>query len=242
MTAGAGPLARWNTVVRFSTEEAGVSANAASSAPAPRTSDLCSGIISFCSPNTARIASGSRRRWRGPRPPARSAVPGCRRRGRRPIAGAQPVTLFGALSVVCELTLLGRFDKSTMVKTVNKKGDIDHVTCLISQPVIILTLPSELHYISFTGTLPTITRVRFRLLRSAWRINIETLNCLAIADATDPSEAEVNLARGQVGILEADQDNIIRVTDVGASILCDFSEGVGFRGNAKVTNLSYNLL
>ncbi len=97
------------------------------------------------------------------------------------------------------------------------------------------TLPWRILYVSFTGTLPRITRIRMKLLGIGFKLTALSTQCLYRSRETSPAfgEAMVNETTGEVTELAADRTRPIPKSSGG--IICPSQFFV--EGNARVTAL-----
>jgi hypothetical protein len=158
----------------------------------------------------------------------------------------RPLTFNAAgRTISCPITLTGRFASSTIAKEiVRNQGSITAVNPVTagepnpctggSITVLTETLPWEVRYASFAGTLPNISRIRLRLVGVRFQINAGGTVCLAGTTAAEPSLGEINLAAGGVAQrLIADETAGIRL---GGGFLCSLAGNSFFQGTGTVTN------
>ena len=125
-------------------------------------------------------------------------------------------------TVECEVTVEGSFHERTIAKT---SGSLTgYVTGARVSPrcrrgeatVLTETLPWHVQYDNFTGTLPTITSIRARVIGLAFRSGLFGISCLSRSALAEPATITFNREAGGV-ISSATAGGAIRTTcgDVG---------------------------
>lgn len=138
----------------------------------------------------------------------------------------------GGTTVRCAATLEGEFDTLAVAKTAGT--NIGYVTRASlgactggSATVLTGTLPWELNYEAFTGTLPNIASIRQALLRAAFQVRNEIATCLARSEASHPLYVISSTTREARGLLEMPS---LRMEEgqslpLGGGFLCEFATG-----------------
>ena len=157
--------------------------------------------------------------------------------------------LEGAGNIIeCPVTLEGTFSTSTITKRAGTaigsitRAAVASASCTGgSARVLTETLPWDIQYSSFAGTLPAITTITVRLLRAAFAIHpTGSLTCLAQTEASHPAVGIINLGAGtgtlrKITSLEAERTAGIPLRGEGG--LCTFGGEGHFSGNGSVTVL-----
>jgi hypothetical protein len=147
--------------------------------------------------------------------------------------------------ITCPITLLGQFIERTLPKRPNSKvGVIRHVErretprppCTGGTATVNTgTLPWTVNYVSFRGTLPTITSIRLALIGVSFRVSTGSTGCEAGTTERNPAFGEVQVGTGgRVEGLRADETATI---PLGGSFICSFAGNSTFSGNGSVLNL-----
>lgn len=148
----------------------------------------------------------------------------------------------GGNTVTCRVTLEGSFTRRTTVKRDNEViGKVTRAALTTpctggSATVLTATLPWEVQYDSFTGTLPNIESVILDLNRASFQIQIQGIEpCLAVTETNEPGRGigAVN-ASGELTTLRADPN--ARIGTRGG-FLCSFAGKGSFEGTANATVL-----
>ena len=135
---------------------------------------------------------------------------------------SQRLSFNAAVRIECEVTLLGSFHENTITKTPGLLvGHITHASvdsegCNNGEAFVQEeSLPWEVNYESYAGTLPNITRVRLQLINAAFEIESGLgPHCLAITSRANPAAGEILLdEESHAASLAADPDNRIPITD-----------------------------
>jgi hypothetical protein len=154
----------------------------------------------------------------------------------------RPLTFEAAgTRIECNVTLLGKFDSSTIAKTTDKKGTITHADLSLpctggTATILRETLPWDVNYVSFVGTLPNITSVRVALIRASFRVDPTSVflpACLVRTTAEHPATGDIVISRGLVTGLRANEETRIPLP----SGLCELAGESDFVGTGNVTNL-----
>jgi hypothetical protein len=155
---------------------------------------------------------------------------------------SERITFGGLLETECNLTLLGHLDESTIPKTPNPIGDIDHAELGECEPApasrLLANFPWDITYQSFDGRLPTIGRVRLLTIGMAILMNFGAFAmCLFVTTSGAPTAGEAVIGAGStVTGFDLDQDEDIPLTDLpGFSFLCRDNESF-LNGTGDVEN------
>lgn len=144
----------------------------------------------------------------------------------------------GGRSVSCPVTLEG----SLQIATLNKRAgtSLGRVTgaavgtCTRNSMTILReTLPWEVQYSSFGGTLPNITSVTLNVLGLSFQVNLEGIICLARTSASQPARYIAELSSGRFTSLRADESATI---ETGGGLFCALFSPPSFSGTATVTS------
>jgi hypothetical protein len=144
-------------------------------------------------------------------------------------------------TIECNVTLLGRFESSTIAKTPGKKGIIRHADLTLpcnggTATILRETLPWDVNYVSFAGILPNIASVRVSLIKASFRVDPTSVflpACLVRTTAETPATGDLLLTRGTVTGLRANEETRIPLP----SGLCEIAGDSTFSGTGNVTNL-----
>jgi len=98
---------------------------------------------------------------------------------------------FSGREARCPVTFEGTFERSSIVKSPSSRvGRVIGAavgTCTRNTATFLReTLPWELDYNSFTGTLPSIASVSLNLIRASFSANLEGIECLAQSRSDQP--------------------------------------------------------
>lgn len=127
----------------------------------------------------------------------------------------------GNFPISCPVTLEGSFHSRTMAKVRDalsayiSRAVVNNEACSEGHATILTeTLPWHVTYQSFTGSLPSITTVRYKLLGAAFRIEPTFgVACLARSSAMFPAAGNATReARGAITSLTPDSSLAIPVT------------------------------
>lgn len=125
----------------------------------------------------------------------------------------------GGVSITCPVTLEGSFLERTSIKVRDalsaKITNATVGTCREgSATILAATLPWDVTYQSFTGTLPNITSVRYALLNAAFQVEPGLgIVCLARTSRTFPAAGDATRdANGRITSLSADSSLSIPTT------------------------------
>lgn len=145
-------------------------------------------------------------------------------------------------TITCRLTLEGSFTTRTTVKRDNEViGKITRAA--LSSPctggsvsVLTATLPWEVQYDSFTGTLPSIRSVIFDIVGASYQIQTPGVEpCLFISETNEPMRGIASVAAsGELTTFAADRN--ARIGTRGG-FLCAFAGKGSFEGTANATVL-----
>ncbi|HZV73421.1 MAG TPA: hypothetical protein VFF79_06875 [Conexibacter sp.] len=139
----------------------------------------------------------------------------------------------GGIEIACAVTMEGSFHASTIAKTTGSL--VGYITRAIQAPietclknnvtnVVVLTasLPWHVRYDSFTGTLPSITGIRFQTVGVAILVTSFGASCLYRSTAASPAFGIANReAGGGISGLQADSASEIPLASGG--FLCPAS-------------------
>jgi hypothetical protein len=136
-----------------------------------------------------------------------------------------PIFDNGIAEVHCEaITLLGSFHSATITKVTNALiGFINSARLSPAERcsggsvrLLAETLPWHFRYGGFTGTLPSITSIRFRIIGFSFNIIHELIECLYRSTEEHPAAIIANLeSRGAVATVRADESLRIPTTSFG---------------------------
>jgi len=127
----------------------------------------------------------------------------------------------GNFPITCPVTLEGSFHSATLQKVLNAtvaqitRAIVNDPACSEGHATILgESLPWDVTYQSFTGTLPNINGVRHKLINAAFQIEPGLgIVCLAQASNTFPAAGDANRdARGNITSLTPDSSLAIPVT------------------------------
>jgi len=148
-----------------------------------------------------------------------------------------PLTLEAAgLEARCPVTLEGTFERSSIAKrTTENIGRVTGAavgTCTRNRATALTeTLPWEVRYSSFAGTLPNITSVSMNLIRASFRANLEGIECLAASRAEQPAGGIATIgAGGAITGFRADETRGIETT---GGFFCTIGGRARFAGSAS---------
>jgi hypothetical protein len=116
----------------------------------------------------------------------------------------------GGVVIACEVTLEGTFTSSTFAKV--SGATIARVTRAISSnpcrrgnlSPLTETLPWNVLYRGFTGTLPVITGLKYDIINEAWRVEEAFTTCLYRTEASHPEKYILGLAENGGGLRRND--------------------------------------
>jgi hypothetical protein len=146
--------------------------------------------------------------------------------------------------IICPVTVEGTFHSRTITKTTEQL--IGYVTrAIVNEPRCIFlngmeglsiqtsSLPWHIRYESFTGPLPTITRLNLRLALVGYIVRAFGVNCLFKSSATSPARGwtERNTATGQITNVTLEKNTTIPRFE-GSTFLCP-TNGI-FEGSGAV--------
>ncbi|HXE45700.1 MAG TPA: hypothetical protein VN635_10925 [Conexibacter sp.] len=137
----------------------------------------------------------------------------------------------------CPVTLEGTFERRTFSKlattNVGRVTEAAVGTCIRGRATVLReTLPWEVRYSSFAGTLPNISSVNLNLIRASFRVNIEGIECLARTEANQPARGNAIVSGGEIRTFEAERNAGITTT---GGFFCSISGAAHFSGNGTAT-------
>ena len=143
-------------------------------------------------------------------------------------------------SVTCPVTLEGNFSAQTIVKRAGTTmgsvtgAALNAAGCTGgSATVLTETLPWTVAYNSYSGTLPTITRVTQNMIGASFRIHPSGgPECLARTETAEPARGIATVSGTEARELEADPTAEIGTT---GGFLCTFSSKGHFSGTGTLT-------
>jgi len=148
-----------------------------------------------------------------------------------------PLTLeFGGRSIRCNLTLEGTYERSTIAKLarnrIGKVTEAKFAECSRGSATALReTLPWEVTYQSFTGTLPAITSVTQNFIAWAFKLEVEGLACLARIRVEQPARGIATVeSGGAITGYRADETALI---ETGGGFFCQFGSPAHFAGAAS---------
>jgi len=142
--------------------------------------------------------------------------------------------------IVCPVTLSGSFSARSIVKRAGER--IGAVTAAAvgsctegAATALTETLPWEVTYNSFEGTLPSITGVRLNLVRSSFQASNGGITCLARTEVSRPARGIARVASGAVTGFRADETATISTT---GGFFCTLGGPAHFAGEATFIRTS----
>jgi hypothetical protein len=123
------------------------------------------------------------------------------------------LVLSGGLALTCPVTIEGSFHSRTLSKVLEQLiGYVSAATVAEAScnggvaRILPETLPWHIRYNGFTGTLPRITEIHFRLVNAAFLVIVGGLSCLFQSTAASPMRGWIRVepATGNVGNLRVD--------------------------------------
>jgi len=138
-------------------------------------------------------------------------------------------------SIECPVTLEGNFAVHTFAKRAGTRvasvSELAVGTCTRgSVSVLIESLPWEITYNSFGGTLPTITELKFNTIREAFQVNLEGIICLATTRVEQPARGISRISSGAVTGFRMDETALIETT---GGFFCTLPGKAHFAGEAS---------
>ena len=136
----------------------------------------------------------------------------------------------------CPVTLEGTYAAATIAKRAGTSmGRITGAnvgTCTRNTATFLReTLPWEVQYQSFTGTLPTITTVSLNLIRMSFKENLEGIECLAATRVEQPAGGIATIeANGAITGFRADET---RGIETSGGFFCSLGGRATFAGEAR---------
>jgi len=152
-------------------------------------------------------------------------------------------------NITCRVTQLGRFTERTFAKSqVPRVARIRHTVrgaeaeaCTGgTMTVLNETLPWEVGYVSFRGTLPRPSAIRVSMIGVAFRVSNGSITCLAGTTASKPAFGEflINSESGaNMGIVEGFRYDETVGIPLGGGFLCELAGEGHLSGTATVTDL-----
>lgn len=136
-------------------------------------------------------------------------------------------------SVACPLTLSGRFLEQRIVKTVGAKiGEITGGAlgrCVTGTATLLTeTMPWEIRYGGFTGSLPSISGININIIGFAFGVAVSGIACLTPSEVERPFGAIIN--RITPGVAENIRVDETRTIGVGG--LCGILSPESFQGTS----------
>jgi len=148
-----------------------------------------------------------------------------------------PLTLeAGGRSIRCNVTLEGTYERSSIAKLAgNRIGRVTSANageCTRGTATALReTLPWEVTYNSFTGTLPVIRTVTQNLIRSSFKAEVEGIACLAQTRTEQPARGIATVeSGGAITGYRADESALIETT---GGFFCSFGGPSHFAGAAS---------
>src|SRR6185312_3417037 len=140
----------------------------------------------------------------------------------------------GGRETSCPITLEGTFERHTFAKlTPERLGKVTEAaigTCTRNTATALReTLPWEIKYSSFTGTLPNITSVRINVIKFSWQENLEGITCLARTETSRPFRGIATVSGTSITGFRADETAGIETT---GGFFCSIGGAAHFSGNA----------
>jgi hypothetical protein len=146
---------------------------------------------------------------------------------------------FGGAVIRCNVTLSGSFESTTISKVAGRIGAVTGAsanTCSgATVTVLTETLPWDVNYVSFAGTLPRISSIRVSLVGARFAIDPEGAlpACLVGTTATYPAFGIAHFSGGTVTGLRADETVGL---PFGGSFICEIGGDGFFAGTGAVEN------
>ena len=138
------------------------------------------------------------------------------------------------IKIVCPVTLEGGFSAHTFVKRARTFiGTVTRAargTCTEGLATILTeTLPWDVEYSSYGGTLPNIESVTLLLIRASFRVSNGPFTCLTMLEVNEPGRGISRIVSGEISSLEADP---IAPIGVNGGFFCEFGTKAHFAGTA----------
>lgn len=144
---------------------------------------------------------------------------------------------FGQTTVSCNVTMEGAFHASTIAKVAESliglitRASLAGETCRNGTIRLLTeTLPWHIRYDSFSGALPSISRVNVSFIGLSFEASASTLVCLARSTQANPMVERIDREAG--GVISMSSDETIRIPGTGS--LCNAS--LSYEGEARVTS------
>lgn len=135
----------------------------------------------------------------------------------------------------CPVTLEGDFAARTFAK--NNLTNLGRVTeamvgtCTRNTATVLrATLPWEVTYQSFGGSLPNITALTLDLIGASFNVNLEGIQCLARTATSRPARGIAEVTAGRINRFEAESAASI---ETSGGFLCSFGGPGHFSGSAS---------
>ena len=146
----------------------------------------------------------------------------------------------GSIVIECNVTLLGRYSVNTVAKrTEVNQGTINHGEtegCRNGTLTIRTeTMPWNLRYRSFTGTLPAITTITTGMIGATFRVRERNgATCISQTTTAEPGVGIIEERLTNLETIRADETRTIRL---GGEFLCNFATPGHFAGRGLIRNL-----
>ena len=142
----------------------------------------------------------------------------------------------GGLRIVCPVTVEGGFSTRSIVKRARTSfGTITRAsrgTCSEGTATILTeTLPWDVQYSSYGGTLPNIESATILVIRASFRASSGT-TCLTGTEVNEPARAIVSVNSGSITELRMDPTATI---GAGGGFFCEFGTRAQVAGTATVS-------
>jgi len=141
----------------------------------------------------------------------------------------------GGRTAECPVTLEGFFERHTFAKlTTERVGKVTEAavgTCTRNTATLLReTLPWEVRYSSFTGTLPNITSVTLRFIGLSWQESLEGVTCLARTETSRPARGIATVSGTSITGFRADETAGI---ETAGGFFCTIAAPAHFGGAAS---------
>jgi len=136
----------------------------------------------------------------------------------------------------CPVTVEGSFSAHTFAKRVGtgvaRITGLSIGTCTRNTATALReTLPWEVQYSSFSGTLPVIRTISFNVIRASFRANLEGIECLAAARGEQPVGGIATAETG--GAITGFRMDETRGIETAGGFFCSIGGRAGFSGEAN---------
>ena len=140
----------------------------------------------------------------------------------------------GGREASCPVTLEGTFERHTFAKLTSERvGKVTEAavgTCTRNTATALReTLPWEVKYNSFGGTLPSITSITLNLIRASFQATLEGVTCLARTENSRPARGIATVSGTSITGFRADETAGIETT---GGFFCSIAGASHFNGNA----------